>query len=243
MIEESIGIVFGLTCFTIGGLIKFEKLNNLNIAIVIIIAIFVLYLVSIIQIAKLTKNYDRVNKNYNEMAKTYDEMAKNHNEMAKNHIAKMAFSDPEFAKMMDTLQVNVFNGIVSLRKMGCARKDEFITNMKAQISELNKMGIYKNACDFDMIRYNEDRNLTLDLVRFKEPISEHYKLIHNQMLNIVIYILQKKFCKDKVFDVEAFTTYLVSMIDEACDEKSNMYTFLNNTLEYGIRKPVGYFKF
>ena len=63
-------------------------------------------------------------------------------------------------------------------------------------------------------------------------------------LNVqIIYILQKKFCKDKVFDVEAFTTYLVSMIDEACDEKSNMYTFLNNSLEYGIRKPVGYFKF
>ena len=70
MIGESIGIVFGLTCFTIGGLIKFEKLNNLNIAIVIIIAIFVLYLVSIIQIAKLTKNYDRVNKNYNEKKKS-----------------------------------------------------------------------------------------------------------------------------------------------------------------------------
>lgn len=236
MIGESIGIVLGLTFFTIGGLIKFEKLNNLNIAIVIIIAMFVLYLISIIQIDKLTKNH-------NELTKNYDELNKNHNEMAKNHIAKMAFSDPEFAKMMDTLQVNVFNGIVSLRKMWCARKDEFITNMKAQIAELNKMGMYKNACDFDMIRSNAARKLTLDLVHFKDPESEHFKLIHNQMLNIVIYILQKKFCKDKVFDVEAFTTYLVSMIDEACDEKSNMYTFLNNALEYGIRKPVGYFKF
>ena len=229
MIGESIGIVLGLTCFTIGGLIKFEKSNNLNIAIVIIIAMFVLYLISIIQIDKLNKNYN--------------EMAKNHNEMAKNHITKMAFNDPEFANMMDTLQVNVFNGIVTLRKMGCARKTEFITNMKAQISELNKLGMYKNSCNFDIIRSKAANALTRELLNWQDPASEHFKLIYNQMLNIVIYILQKKFCKDKVFDVEAFTTYLVSMIDEACDEKSNMYTFLNNSLEYGIRKPVGYFKF
>ena len=243
MIGESIGIVFGLTCFTIGGLIKFEISNNLNIAIVIIIAMFVLYLISIIHIDSLTKNHNRLNKNHNELTKNYDEMAKNHNEMAKNHIAKMAFSDPEFAKMMDTLQVNVFNGIVTLRKMGCARKTEFITYMKAQIAELNKLGVYQNSCNFDIIRSEAANDLTRELLNWQDPASEHFKLIHTQMLNIVIYILQKKFCKDKVFDVEAFTTYLVSMIDEACDEKSNMYTFLNNTLEYGIRKPVGYFKF